>query len=210
MSTPPSPSATQPQAVEAPSTVSPQVCLAELRARFPALFAAPGVLPVKLRIHADIQARAPGVFSRRSLGAVLARYTTSTAYLKALVKSPQRFDLDGQPAGDIAPEHRQAAQEELAKRLHRSAKPPAKRSPQAPRPQRAPHAPRAAGHSKAHPASGQEAPQTDHAVLELARAYQSSALSKANFCTLKGVSQAQLEAALSEVLLRTGRKDGPT
>jgi len=180
-----------------------------LRARFPALFAAPGVLPVKLRIHADIQARAPGVFSRRSLGAVLARYTTSTAYLKALVKSPQRFDLDGQPAGDIAPEHRQAAQEELAKRLHRSAKPPDKRKPDSPNAPRMPRTPRAASHTKAPPQDEQDAASADRAASELARAYRGSALSKANFCVLKGVSEAQLEAALSSASLRTGRIDGP-
>lgn len=197
MSTAPTISETQTAQADAPHALTPAACLAELQARFPALFAASGVLPVKLRIHADIQARAPGVFSRRTLGAVMARYTTSTAYLKALVKSPQRFDLDGQPAGDIAPEHRQAAQEELARRLQRSDRPPAKRQLPAPRPQRASHAPRAAGHAKAQPASGQEAPTADRAASELARAYRSSALSKSNFCVLKGVSEAQLDAALS-------------
>jgi ProP effector len=103
----------------APPVMSREACAAELAARFPALFAVlPGewVRPIKLRVHADIQARAPGVFSRAALGAFFARHTTSNAYLKALAAAPHRFDLDGQPAGEIAQEHRQAAAQELARR----------------------------------------------------------------------------------------------
>ncbi|HLL17950.1 MAG TPA: ProQ/FINO family protein, partial [Rubrivivax sp.] len=63
-----------------------------------------------------IQARAPGVFPRKAMSLFLHRYTTSTAYLKALVALPHRFDLDGAPAGDVAAEHREAAQVELQRR----------------------------------------------------------------------------------------------
>jgi ProP effector len=118
--------ATQPALEPAPSNAPPappvmsrEACAAELAARFPALFAVlagESVRPIKLRVHADIQARAPGVFSRAALGAFFARHTTSTAYLKALTAAPHRFDLDGQPAGEIAQEHRQAAVQELARR----------------------------------------------------------------------------------------------
>src|SRR5207237_486491 len=73
-------------------------------------------LPIKLRIQADIQQRVPGVFSRRSLSLFLHRHTTSTPYIKALLASALRFDLDGKPAGEIAPEHREAAQVELDRR----------------------------------------------------------------------------------------------
>jgi ProP effector len=110
--------------------MSPAACGARLAELFPALFAAaapgamqpapgaqaPLVKPIKLKIHADIQARAPGVFTKRMLGIFFSRYTTSNAYLKALAMAPSRFDLDGEPAGDIAEEHRKAAGEELERR----------------------------------------------------------------------------------------------
>jgi len=93
---------------------------AALAERFPALFAAGTPKPVKLRIHADIQQRAPGVFTRRQLAVFLHRHTTSTAYLRALAASTQRFDLDGLPAGEVAAEHREAAAVEVERR-HRIA-----------------------------------------------------------------------------------------
>jgi sRNA-binding protein len=99
--------------------LSPAACAAKLAELFPALFAASNdapVKPIKLRIHADILARAPGVFSKRTLGIFFSRYTTTTPYLKALANAPHRFDLDGQPAGEIADEHRQAAGEEVERR----------------------------------------------------------------------------------------------
>jgi sRNA-binding protein len=87
-----------------------------LAEHFPALFGAGRALPIKLRIQADIQQRVPGVFSRKSLSIFLHRHTTSTPYIKALLASPHRFDLDGQPAGEVADEHRAAAQAELERR----------------------------------------------------------------------------------------------
>jgi ProP effector len=91
-----------------------------LRERFPALFDGPP-RPLKLRIQADIQERAPGVFTKAALSAFLRWYTMRTGYLLALTRQAQRFDLDGAPAGEIAPEHRQAAQDELARRRERQA-----------------------------------------------------------------------------------------
>ena len=97
--------------------MTPAACGARLAELFSALFAAEGPRkPLKLRIQADIQLRAPGVFSKRLLSFFFSRYTTTTAYLKALAQLPHRFDLDGNPAGDIADEHRQAAVAELARR----------------------------------------------------------------------------------------------
>ncbi|MFG5411349.1 ProQ/FinO family protein [Piscinibacter sakaiensis] len=90
--------------------------MARLAERFPAVFTPGQARPLKLRIQADIQQRAPGEFSRRVLGVVLQRHTTSTAYLKALAKGGPRIDLDGQPAGELAEEHRLAAEAELARR----------------------------------------------------------------------------------------------
>ena len=99
-----------------PVDLSPAACAARLAELFPALFGAGRALPIKLRIQSDIQQRAPGLFTRKSLSPFLHRYTTGTAYLKALVNSPHRFDLDGAPAGEIDDVHRQAAATELERR----------------------------------------------------------------------------------------------
>ncbi|MCC6851323.1 MAG: NUDIX domain-containing protein [Rubrivivax sp.] len=106
-----------PPAAREPTLAQTAAALAE---RFPALFAAGAARPVKLRIHADIQQRAPGVFTRRQLAVFLHRHTTSTVYLRALAASAQRFDLDGAPAGEVAAEHREAAAVEVERR-HRIA-----------------------------------------------------------------------------------------
>ena len=117
--------------------LAPAACGARLAELFPALFSAAGapgpVRPIKLRIHADIQARAPGIFSKRALGIFFSRYTTTNAYLKALTLAPHRFDLDGQAAGEISDEHRQLATEELARRHALAAE---RRAAQRPAPRR--------------------------------------------------------------------------
>jgi sRNA-binding protein len=95
--------------------LNPAECAQALKARFPALFAGPPK-PLKLRVQADIQARAPGVFTKQSLSGFLRRYTGSTGYLMALTRAPQRLDLDGQASEAVSEEHRLAAQEELARR----------------------------------------------------------------------------------------------
>lgn len=113
------PAEVAPPAAPAPPELSPAECAARLAELFPALFAAiPNTppRPIKLRIQSDIQQRAPGLFTRRSLSPFLHRHTTSTAYLKALIASPHRFDLDGAPAGEVSDEHRQAAVAELERR----------------------------------------------------------------------------------------------
>ena len=177
------PATTEPPAE--PAGLSPPQAWAELQLRFPALFGVGVVLPVKLRIHADIQARAPGVFSRRVLGAVLSRHTTSTAYLKALVRSPHRFDLDGQAAGEIDAAHRQAAQEELARRLPR------------PRPRpKAPPGQQAAPRRPNPPPQRPPVPSPDDEISRLLKAFHSTALSKSNFCALQGIAVETLDAAL--------------
>jgi ProP effector len=248
--------------------LSPAECGTRLAALFPALFVAPGApgpfKPIKLRIHADILTRAPGVFSKRVLGIFFSRYTTSGAYLKALAApDAQRFDLDGQPAGEIAEEHRAAALEELARRhtiaaerraaQRRAVAPPAPITggpapgDAAPRPThershdrnrdrkgapprddrhglasarprrddraRPEQAPRSAPHAaprrdaQARPQhQGAAAPATpalpaDPAAREralLLRAFESSPLSKPNFCVLKRISEAELDTLLDQ------------
>jgi ProP effector len=115
-------------------------------------------LPIKLRIQADIQLRAPGLFNRKSLSIFLHRHTTSTPYLKALVASPTRHDLDGTAAGEVAQEHRDAAAVEVQRRRaiveeRIAAERAARRGP---RPQRPPPGP--ASHA-ARPAEGPERPE---------------------------------------------------
>ncbi|MFY9513612.1 MAG: ProQ/FinO family protein, partial [Rubrivivax sp.] len=88
--------------------MAPAAVAAKLAELFPALFAAQPPLPLKLRIQADIQLRAPGLFTKKSLSMYLHRLTMGTPYLIALTQAPGRFDLDGQPAGDLAAEHREA------------------------------------------------------------------------------------------------------
>jgi ProP effector len=235
-------------------SLSPAECGARLAELFPALFVAPGApgpfKPIKLRIHADILARAPGVFSKRVLGIFFSRYTTSNPYLKALTApGAQRFDLDGAPVGEIAEEHRAAAVEELARRHAIAAE---RRAAQRPLPRPAPAAPEALGepqrpprdHARpegrprrddrprpprqdrppraqppaAHPAQRPAAsprPETtavaavpaDPAQRErllLLRAYESSPLSKANFCALKRISEDDLDRLLAEA--QAGRR----
>ena len=94
---------------------SPAATAARLAALFPALFAGTPK-PLKLRIQVDIQERAPGVFTKQALSAYFRRYTGGTAYLLAVSKGKQRFDLDGQPAGDLTEEHRKVAADELTRR----------------------------------------------------------------------------------------------
>lgn len=94
---------------------SPDEVAAALKALFPAVFASRSK-PLKLRIQADIQARAPGEFSKAQLSQFLRRHTGSTTYLVGITQAKTRFDLDGQPADEITDEHRSVAREELARR----------------------------------------------------------------------------------------------
>lgn len=109
-----------PAAAGAP-TPRPEPSLADtarlLAEHFPALFGAGVAKPIKLRIQADINRRAPGVFTKKALSVFLQRHTTRTAYLRALVaEGATRIDLDGQSVGEIATEHRDAAGVELERR----------------------------------------------------------------------------------------------
>jgi sRNA-binding protein len=140
-------------------------CAEQLRQMFPALFGNPPK-PIKLKIQQDIQARAPGVFSKQALSAFFRRYTLSNAYLVALTRATQRFDLDGQPAGELSDEHRQAARDELARRRERR---------------------------EARIAAEQ---QQRRERAQLLRDFERTTLTPTNFCALKGLDPQALEAAL--------------
>ncbi|MBQ0961041.1 ProQ/FinO family protein [Ideonella sp. 4Y11] len=156
-----------PQAPKAPE-MSLNACTRELRQRFPALFG-DQARPIKLRIQADIQQRAPGVFTKKALSIFLHRHTTHTSYLLALAKATHRYDLDGQPAGELTEEHRQAARDELARRKaivqeRRAAEDDARRQ-----------------------------------RFSLVRDYEHTTLTKANFCALKGIAEDQLDGLLATI-----------
>jgi ProP effector len=120
LGTPPEAAPAAPAAAVAPAS-RPEPSVADtarlLAKHFPALFGVGVIKPIKLRIQADIHQRAPGVFTKKALSIFLQRHTTGTAYLRALVaEGATRIDLDGQPVGEIAAEHRDAAGVELERR----------------------------------------------------------------------------------------------
>jgi hypothetical protein len=155
------------QAAAETAPMSPAACAERLKALFPALFTGPAK-PIKLRIQADIQARAPGVFSKAALSGFLRRYTGGTGYLIALTRAPHRVDLDGQPAGEIAAEHRQAAADELARRR------------------------------QVHEGRRQAEEDQRRERAQLLRAFQTTTLTKDNFCALKGMTPEALDALLAQ------------
>jgi sRNA-binding protein len=101
--------------------------LALLRERFPNCFN--GRRPLKIGIHLDILARLGDEIAPRSLARALQYYTRRDAYLQHIVRGAWRYDLDGNPVGDVVPrEIEQQAKEKLAKitarRKQRQAPPP--------------------------------------------------------------------------------------
>jgi hypothetical protein len=151
--------------VAALPAMSPAECAQRLKQLFPGLFAGQPK-PLKLRIQADIQARAPGVFSKQVLSAFLRRLTGSTSYLIALTRASHRYDLDGQPGDELLAEHRLAAQEELARRRELSESRRAVEDEQR------------------------------HNRATLLRDFQQTTLTPANFCALKGLPVDELEGLL--------------
>ncbi len=154
-----------PAPAEAAAEAPARDVTAELKALFPALFTGKPK-PVKLRIQADIQERAPGQFSKAQLSAFLRRHTGSTGYLIALTQGRTRFDLDGNPAGELSEEHLAAAREELARR--RGLKQEREQLEQQQRRNRA----------------------------QLLWDFERTTLTEANFCVLKGVAAEELPGLL--------------
>ena len=158
----PTPTSTStPKAAE----LNPAACAQQLKQRFPALFTG-AAKPLKLRIQVDIQERAPGVFSKQALSAFFRRHTGSTSYLLAVANGKQRFDLDGQPSGDITDEHRKVASEELARRR--------------------------ASHESRRELEEQQRRNRAGLLFDFER----TTLTRANFCVLKGVADEELDGLL--------------
>ena len=169
--------------------LSPAACAARLAELFPAVFSSGSPQPLKLRIQADIQQRAPGIFSKKSLSIFLHRHTTNTAYLRAIVHAPHRIDLDGAPAGDVADEHRQAAVAELDRRrtMHDERR-AAERAAQ-----------RQAVDASRLAREADDVQRRERAAL--LRAYETTTLTRPNFCALKGLDEARLDALLAQARL---------
>lgn len=149
------------------SAESPAATAGRLAELFPALFKGQPK-PLKLRIQVDIQERAPGVFSKQALSAFFRRYTGATSYLIAVSKGKQRFDLDGQPAGELTEEHRKVASDELTRR-------------------------RANANAK------REQEQTERRQrASLLRDFETTKLTTANFCALKGIAPQSLDGLLAQ------------
>jgi hypothetical protein len=176
------------QAGAAVPKMSLDECTHELRTRFPALFEGRS-RPIKLHIQADIQARAPGVFTKAVLSAFFRRYTGARTYLLAMTREAHRRDLDGQPAGDITEEHREVARQELKRR------------------------------EQAFLARRQQEEEQQRDRARLLREFQTTTLTRANFCALKGVPEGALDALLerarqdaqerADVPQRPGQRDSP-
>ena len=156
---------------------------AQLKELFPALFTG-GAKPLKLRIQADIQERAPGRFTKQQLSAFFRRYTGGTGYLIALTKAKERFDLDGQPAGEVAEEHLVAAREELARRKGLKQE-----------------------RMAAEQAEHQLLDQQRHNRAGLLRDFERTTLTLPNFCALKGVTAEELPGLLD--IARKERAEQP-
>ena len=122
---------------------------------------------MKLRIQVDIQQRAPGIFTKQALSAFFRRYTGSTAYLIAVSRARQRFDLDGQPNGELSDEHRQLALDELARRR---------------------------GNNEARIALEEQQRRNRATLLH---DFQATTLTPANFCALKGIAVDELDGYLA-------------
>ena len=180
-----------PAAPRAPARpdLSPAACADLLKQHFPALFGGPPK-PLKLRIQVDINAQAPGVFSKAALSAFFRRHTTSTAYLIALGKAESRYDLDGQPAGELSEEHRQLARDELTRRRQVTRE----REQLAQTQQRA-----QAQAQQAEEAERQRAQQQERqSRLGLLRDFERTTLTLANFCVLKGIKPEALTPLLDQ------------
>lgn len=170
-------------AAPAPEGDSARDVAAELKALFPALFTGKPK-PVKLRIQADIQERAPGRFSKAQLSSFLRRHTGSTGYLIALTQSKTRFDLDGQPAGEISEEHLNAAKEELSRR-------------------KAARQEREQAEQQRHRLEAQQRRNRAQLLWD----FEHTKLTAANFCVLKGVTPEELPGLLE--LARKERAEAP-
>lgn len=172
-----------PTSLDKTGAMSVADCAQALKSHFPALFGGP-VKPLKLRIQVDIQANVPGVFSKQVLSAFFRRHTGSTSYLMAVSKASHRRDLDGLESGEITPEHKKAAADELARRRQNQV------------------------------SRLEVETQQRQNRATLLHDFQATTLTKANFCALKDVAVDDLDGLLdlarSEAAARPAPSHHPT
>lgn len=87
--------------------------LTELRLRFPAFTQC---LPLAIGVDKLLLTEMPEI-SRKTLRVALNMHTNSSRYLKAMAAATARFDLAGNPVGDVVEEHRARANEMLKERF---------------------------------------------------------------------------------------------
>ena len=98
--------------------VEPRALLQRLQKEFSAFR---DCKPLALKIDASIAERMPDI-DRKSLRAAMRMHTASTRYLKAVERAQQRFDLEGQPLGEVTEEQRAHASSTLKERFAAVAK----------------------------------------------------------------------------------------
>lgn len=76
--------------------------------------------PLTIGIHKMVRERLPDVDPRK-LRLAMRMHTASTSYLKSLSNGSARFDLDGNTAGELTPEHRKLALDDLRDRFRKLA-----------------------------------------------------------------------------------------
>jgi ProP effector len=76
--------------------------------------------PLAVGIDKQVIDRLPNI-NRKELRVALSMHTHSVRYLKAMEKATQRFDLDGNPAGEVPENHRTHASEMLKERFKKAA-----------------------------------------------------------------------------------------
>ena len=83
---------------------------------FPNLLSEEDPKPFKIGILEDMAkyiADNEQTFGIGQIKSALARYTTNYRYQKALAAGGHRYDLDGNPCGEVTPEQQAAAQEKV-------------------------------------------------------------------------------------------------
>ncbi|XAH24063.1 ProQ/FINO family protein [Xylophilus sp. GW821-FHT01B05] len=149
--------------------------------------------PLKRGVFQDLQEAHPGVFEREALKVALGLHTRSAPYLQVVAAGQKRRNLQGEAVEDLAPEHVHHALSELWRR----------------REQRTPEAEKPA--------------LRDHWRSRIARAFEASGLSRADYAELvrtrdeaatalldEALAEAAGRAAKDEALLRAFDASGAT
>ena len=100
-----------------PTFSTPRAFLAELSEKFQVFR---DHQPLAIGISQQLAGLYPEV-DPKLLKATLYRHTNSVRYLKTIEKASQRHDLQGNPVGEVAEEHRQHAAELLKERFKKQA-----------------------------------------------------------------------------------------